>query len=162
MVSGTTSFCPVLVMFTPPRAQNESSLTTPVPINIKRPLQPMRCGCFYPAKTCLRHQCHKMSLRPLPGVQVHSVIITLVTTRHNTLPSQPSKKRCRSRIRRGVSTLFCSVSKGLCFGFPAALPMFILFLSGARLGVFQSNLPARKLAGNEKGNSDHFWEGRAF
>lgn len=113
-------------------SQPPSQLTSPPP-------QPMRLRCFYPAKTCLRHPCHKMSLRQLRDVQVHSVIITFVTTRHNTLPSQPSKKRCRSRIRRGVPTLLCSASKGLCFGFPAALPTFFLLLSGAHLGVLQRN-----------------------
>lgn len=119
MVSGTTSFCPVLVMFTPPRPQNESPLTPPVPTNIKRPPQPMRFGCFYPAKTCLRHQCHKMSLRQLRDVHVHSVIIRFVTTRHNTLPSQPSKKRCRSRIRRGLPVsppCFAPLAKGCVLG----------------------------------------------
>ena len=136
-------------------SQPPSQLTSPPP-------QPMRLRCFYPAKTCLRHQCHKMSLRQLRDVQVHSVIITFVTTRHNTLPSQPSKKRCRSRIRRGVPTLLCSASKGLCFGFPAALPTFSSYSREHTWEYCSATVSWTQPAGNEKGHSDHFWEGRGL
>lgn len=135
-------------------SQPPSQLTSPPP-------QPMRLRCFYPAKTCLRHQCHKMSLRQLRDVQVHSVIIAFLTTRHNTLPSQPSKKRCRSRIRRGVPTLLCS-ARGRVLGSQQLCQLFPRTLGSTPGSIAAQPSRARKPAGNEKGHSDHFWEGRGL